>query len=143
MTDMMALMLYHVLFYAQTAPKQAKEQPPRVLMIYLMSCAAVQTNDDIDAVHFHSFRQILQTSQANCRWVDVVQLSGCGVIEMIMRLGIGIVEDFPGIHYQLAHQTTFTEQVQGVVDGRAGNIIRAPTYHSDHLLRREMVMGSQ
>ena len=59
--------------------------------------ARADAHDDVDAVGDHAVRQLRQTRNLDPAGIDVGQLAGIDVVEVVVRLGVGIVEHLVGL----------------------------------------------
>ena len=71
--------------------------------------------------------------------LNIPQLTGIDVIDVVVFAGIRVVKDLTGVDTQLAHQPLPAEEVKGVIDGRLGGLACPPVIQLlQHLIGTEV-----
>jgi len=105
--------------------------------------ARADTDHDVHAQDFHGCRETGQFPDLYPRWGDVFETTRIGVEEVVMRVGIGVVETFGRIDHDLAHQARFREEVQGVVHRSLGYTGGTRAELGEDLLSAQMLVAAK
>ncbi len=84
----------------------------------LLPCGRSNTNHHIHAFSDDAARKVGQAGDLHLRSVDIGQLSRLDVKDVVVRLGIRVIEHPGRINDHFAHQLFLAKQLQRVIDGR-------------------------